>query len=216
LQREIDSRFEPDTAGVLDAALLGNRYNLTRATAARFREGGTFHVLVISGLHISFIGGVILFVLRRVTKRRLFSFGSAGVCLVLLARGWRGGVRCASGVDVYFRGTRRLPVSSGHLVERAWRRRDGFARAPSERDVRSVVSTDLSVGAGDRRDRVAVAAKVFSNRHVVSGWRHAVPAKLFARAQGVLRDLVLERASVAEGDGALYTSLPAFQEFAEP
>ena len=74
LQREIDSRFEPDTAGVLDAALLGNRYNLTRATAARFREGGTFHVLVISGLHISFIGGVILFVLRRVTKRRLIQF----------------------------------------------------------------------------------------------------------------------------------------------
>ncbi|HKG79207.1 MAG TPA: DUF4131 domain-containing protein, partial [Pyrinomonadaceae bacterium] len=29
LQREIDSRFTPETAGVLDAALLGNRYNLS-------------------------------------------------------------------------------------------------------------------------------------------------------------------------------------------
>ena len=74
LQREIDRRFTPETAGVLDAALLGNRYNLTRATSERFREGGTFHVLVISGLHISFIGAIVLFAVRRITKRRLLQF----------------------------------------------------------------------------------------------------------------------------------------------
>ena len=74
LQREIDSRFTPETAGVLDAALLGNRYNLTRSSSERFREGGTFHVLVISGLHISFIGGIVLFALRRLTRRRLLQF----------------------------------------------------------------------------------------------------------------------------------------------
>lgn len=74
LQREIDSRFNTETAGVLDAALLGNRYNLARSTSERFREGGTFHVLVISGLHISFIGGIVLLVLRRLTTRRLLQF----------------------------------------------------------------------------------------------------------------------------------------------
>jgi predicted membrane metal-binding protein len=37
----------------LNAALLGNRHQLSRSTAERFRAGGTFHVLVISGLHIS-------------------------------------------------------------------------------------------------------------------------------------------------------------------
>ena len=74
LQRTIDSRFSPETAGVLDAALLGNRYNLSRAASERFREGGTFHVLVISGLHISFIGGVVFLVVRRLTKRRLVQF----------------------------------------------------------------------------------------------------------------------------------------------
>lgn len=74
LQRQIDSRFSPETAGILDAALLGNRYNLPRSTAERFREGGTFHVLVISGLHISFIGGIVLLALRRLTKRRLLQF----------------------------------------------------------------------------------------------------------------------------------------------
>ena len=74
LQRAIDARFSPETAGVLDAALLGNRYNLSRDASERFREGGTFHVLVISGLHISFIGGVVFLVARRLAKRRLTQF----------------------------------------------------------------------------------------------------------------------------------------------
>ena len=45
-----------------------------RAHPERFREGGTFHVLVISGLHISFIGGLVFLIIRRVTKRRLLRF----------------------------------------------------------------------------------------------------------------------------------------------
>jgi competence protein ComEC len=74
LQQEIDTKFAPETASVLDAALLGNRYNLSRETAERFREGGTFHVLVISGLHISFIGGVVLLIVKRLTHRRALQF----------------------------------------------------------------------------------------------------------------------------------------------
>ena len=74
LQHAIDSRFSPETAGVLDAALLGNRYNLSRDASERFREGGTFHVLVISGLHISFIGAVVFIVVRRLSQRRLIQF----------------------------------------------------------------------------------------------------------------------------------------------
>lgn len=74
LQEEIHAKFDPETAGVLDAALLGNRYNLSRETAERFREGGTFHVLVISGMHISLIGGIVFLALRRLTKRRVLQF----------------------------------------------------------------------------------------------------------------------------------------------
>lgn len=73
--------FSAETAGVLGAALLGNRYGLSRASAERFREGGTFHVLVISGLHISFIGGLVLLLMRRVTGRRGWQF--AVPCVVL-------------------------------------------------------------------------------------------------------------------------------------
>ncbi|HEX8889088.1 MAG TPA: ComEC/Rec2 family competence protein [Pyrinomonadaceae bacterium] len=68
----IDEKFSMEASGVLKAALLGNRYELSRSTSERFREGGTFHVLVISGLHISFIGGIIFFLMRRVTRRRVW------------------------------------------------------------------------------------------------------------------------------------------------
>jgi competence protein ComEC len=77
----IERRFNAETAGVLDAALLGNRYHLSRDAAERFREGGTFHVLVISGLHISFIGGLILLIVRLLTRRRVWQFGCSVIFL---------------------------------------------------------------------------------------------------------------------------------------
>ncbi|MBD0373017.1 MAG: ComEC/Rec2 family competence protein [Pyrinomonadaceae bacterium] len=70
----IDERFDRETSGVLKAALLGNRLYLSRATAERFRQGGTFHILVISGLHISFIGGLVFLIMRRITRRRAWQF----------------------------------------------------------------------------------------------------------------------------------------------
>jgi competence protein ComEC len=74
LQEAIKTRFAPETAGVLNASLLGNQYFLSRSAGERFREGGTFHVLVISGLHISFIGGLIFLVARRISKNKLVQF----------------------------------------------------------------------------------------------------------------------------------------------
>jgi competence protein ComEC len=74
LQQQIHTRFASETAGVLDAALLGNRYYLSPDASERFREGGTFHVLVISGLHISFIGAVEFLIVQRLTRRRLLQF----------------------------------------------------------------------------------------------------------------------------------------------
>jgi len=74
LQNEFAARFSPETAGVLEAALLGNHYNISRSTAERFRAGGTFHVLVISGLQIAFIGGLVFFITRFLTRRKLLQF----------------------------------------------------------------------------------------------------------------------------------------------
>jgi competence protein ComEC len=81
LRARMSQLFSAETAGVLQAALLGNRHGLSRASAERFREGGTFHVLVISGLHINFIGGLVLLLMRRATGRRGLQF--AVPCVVL-------------------------------------------------------------------------------------------------------------------------------------
>ena len=66
--------FKRPTAGVLIASLLGDEYFLDKQTADVFRAGGTFHVLVISGLHITFIGGLTLLFVRFFTNKRLWQF----------------------------------------------------------------------------------------------------------------------------------------------
>jgi competence protein ComEC len=81
LLRLIQQRFSAETAGVLNATLLGNRYGLSRGASERFREGGTFHVLVISGLHITFIGGIVLWTTRRLVRRRVWQFV---ICVLFL------------------------------------------------------------------------------------------------------------------------------------
>jgi competence protein ComEC len=74
LQRQFSAKFSPETAGVLSAALLGNRYGLSQAAADRFRAGGTFHVLVISGMQISFIGALVFVASAWFTRRPVWRF----------------------------------------------------------------------------------------------------------------------------------------------
>ena len=77
LLAEMERQFSADTSSVLKAALLGNRHYLSRPTAERFREGGTFHVLVISGLHISFVGGLAWLIAGRLTRRRAWQYAAS-------------------------------------------------------------------------------------------------------------------------------------------
>ncbi len=69
------ANLSPRAAGVMIASLLGDKYFLDKETADLFRDGGTFHILVISGLHITFIGGLLLLFLRRLTRDRRIQFG---------------------------------------------------------------------------------------------------------------------------------------------
>jgi competence protein ComEC len=71
---EFRKKFDVSTTGVLNASLLGDKYFLDKQTAEIFREGGTFHVLVISGLHITFIGGLMLLFVRLFTRNRFWQF----------------------------------------------------------------------------------------------------------------------------------------------
>lgn len=71
---DFKNNFSVSTAGIMIASLLGNKNFLDKQTAEVFREGGTFHVLVISGLHITFIGGLTLLFLRFFTRKRFWQF----------------------------------------------------------------------------------------------------------------------------------------------
>lgn len=81
LQKEFTQRFSAETAGVLNAALLGNPHNISARAAERFRAGGTFHILVISGLQIAFIAGVAILLARRITQQKLLQFLMAALFL---------------------------------------------------------------------------------------------------------------------------------------
>ncbi|MFZ1699888.1 MAG: ComEC/Rec2 family competence protein [Pyrinomonadaceae bacterium] len=73
---EFRRNLSPTSAGVMIASLLGNKHFLDKETADLFRDGGTFHVLVISGLHITFIGGILLLIIRQFTRNRWLQFGT--------------------------------------------------------------------------------------------------------------------------------------------
>lgn len=78
---DFKNNFSDSTAGIMIASLLGNKYFLDKQTAEIFREGGTFHVLVISGLHITFIGGLTLLFLKFFTRKRFWQFVIASLFL---------------------------------------------------------------------------------------------------------------------------------------
>lgn len=74
---DFKNNFSVSTAGIMIASLLGNKNFLDKQTAEIFREGGTFHVLVISGLHITFIGGLTLLFIKFFTRKRFWQFVTA-------------------------------------------------------------------------------------------------------------------------------------------
>lgn len=71
---DFKNNLRQPTAGIMIASLLGDKYFLDKNTADLFRDGGTFHILVISGLHITFIGGLLILFLRQLTRNRWFQF----------------------------------------------------------------------------------------------------------------------------------------------
>ncbi len=74
LTQRIIETHDRRTAGIVLASLLGNKNFLTKNSGDTFRENNTFHVLVISGLHITLIGGLILLAVRRLTSNRRAQF----------------------------------------------------------------------------------------------------------------------------------------------
>jgi competence protein ComEC len=59
-----DAAFDRDVRAPLAALLLGRTSELDRGMVARYRRGGLYHLLVISGLHVALAAGILLALLR--------------------------------------------------------------------------------------------------------------------------------------------------------
>lgn len=67
-------RIPQPSSGLLAAALFGNRHFIDRRLGEGFRAGGTFHLLVISGLHVSLIAAFLTAIIRRFTRSGILRF----------------------------------------------------------------------------------------------------------------------------------------------
>src|SRR5690606_20900807 len=134
-----------------------NKQFLDRQTAEIFRDGGTFHVLVISGLHITFIGALLLFFVRLFTRRRMAQFVVTATLLWTYSLAVGAGspvIRAVVmftiflfGYAVYRTGSLTNTLGACGLVLLAWRPNDLFD--PSFQ--LTMVSVGAIVAAADRK-----------------------------------------------------------------
>lgn len=83
----IDELFPGDTysSAMLQAILIGESAGLEKAWTEHFRRTGTYHALVISGLHVSVLAGVLLLLLRLLMLGELPSLAITAVAAWLYA-----------------------------------------------------------------------------------------------------------------------------------
>lgn len=81
--------FDRDVRGPLAALLLGRTGELDRGMVGRFRRGGLYHLLVISGLHVGLAAALVLAALRlmRVSGKPRDAYLLAAVALFVLVGG---------------------------------------------------------------------------------------------------------------------------------
>jgi len=58
-------RLNPDDAGMLNAMLFGDRAGLNKTQRVGFERTGSFHLFVVSGMHVGLLAGLIFWLARR-------------------------------------------------------------------------------------------------------------------------------------------------------
>jgi competence protein ComEC len=109
-------RLHGDDALILDAMLFGDRSGLTSPLREGFERTGTFHVFVVSGLHVALLAAVLLWLLRRTRMPQ----GAAVLLTLAVAAGYA--LLTGFGLPVQ----RALAMTSIYLLAR-WLDRDANA-----------------------------------------------------------------------------------------
>lgn len=103
----IDQLFagNPYATGMMEATLIGESSKLDRVWTEEFRRTGTYHMLVIDGLHVTVLAAFLLFLLRIgfVPELAALALTGAGAWLYALVSGCNApAVRAAAGFSLYF------------------------------------------------------------------------------------------------------------------
>ncbi len=115
-----DAKFDRDVRGPLSALLLGRTSDLDRGMVARYRRGGLYHLLVVSGLHVALAAGLVLALLRWLAvggKRRDGVLLASVLLFVVVAGGNPPAVRAGIVVTIFL-ATRLLerPISAPQAI----------------------------------------------------------------------------------------------------
>jgi competence protein ComEC len=62
-------RLTPDDAGMLNAMLFGDRAGLNKTQRVGFERTGSFHLFVVSGMHVGLLAGIVFWLARRLQLR---------------------------------------------------------------------------------------------------------------------------------------------------
>ncbi|AGF79834.1 DNA internalization-related competence protein ComEC/Rec2 [Desulfocapsa sulfexigens DSM 10523] len=72
LKQKIDNILPPQQAAMYRALLIGDRSGLNRAQLESFKASGVFHILAISGLHLSIVASVLFAIFYWLVRRSSF------------------------------------------------------------------------------------------------------------------------------------------------
>lgn len=115
----LESLYKGDAyaTGMMEAMLLGESSKLEKIWTDHFRRTGTYHALVISGLHVSVLAAALLFLLRIcfIPKDWALLIAAAGAWLYALVSGWQAPVvRSAGGFTLFL--IARLVYRRGRIL----------------------------------------------------------------------------------------------------
>ena len=94
----------PYATGMMEATLIGESSRMERLWTDHFRRTGTYHMLVIDGLHITVLAAFLLFLLRLcfLPEITALAITASGAWLYALVSGWNApAIRAAGGFTLY-------------------------------------------------------------------------------------------------------------------
>lgn len=117
--RSIDHLYSGNAyaTGVMEATLIGESSRMERLWTDHFRRTGTYHMLVIDGLHVTILAACLLFLLRLcfLPEITALAITASGAWIYALVSGWNApAIRAAGGFTLYV--TARYFYRRGRLL----------------------------------------------------------------------------------------------------